>query len=89
MSDILKNSHSFCSSVYRIFVKYKDECGRGTVVQDNRESLIDEEFLEFQTEKSTEGLSESFVQFLVQAVFLLLLVFLSLFSVGAHSKNLV
>lgn len=75
--------------MYRIFVKYKDERERGTVVQDNRESLIDEEFLEFQTEKSTEGLSESFVQFLVQAVFLLLLVFLSLFSVGAHSKNLV
>ena len=75
--------------MYRIFVKYKDEFERGTVVQDNRESLIDEEFLEFQTEKSTEGLSESFVQFLVQAVFLLLLVFLSLFSVGAHSKNLV
>ena len=75
--------------MYRIFVKYKDECEGGTVVQDNRESLIDEEFLEFQTEKSTEGLSESFVQFLVQAVFLLLLVFLSLFSVGAHSKNLV
>ena len=75
--------------MYHIFVQYKDECGRGTVVQDNRESLIDEEFLEFQTEKSTEGLSESFVQFLVQAVFLLLIVFLSLFSVGAHSKNLV
>ena len=75
--------------MYRIFVKYKDECGRGTVVQDNRESLIEEEFPEFQTEKSTEGLSESFVQFLVQAVFLLLLVFLSLFSVGAHSKDLV
>ena len=75
--------------MYRIFVKYKDECEGGTVVQDNRESLIEEEFLEFQTEKSTEGLSESFVQFLVQAVFLLLLVFLSLFSVGAHSKDLV
>lgn len=74
--------------MYRIFVKYKDECEGGTVVQDNRESLIDEEFLEFQTEKSTEGLSESFVQFLVQAVFLLLIVFLSLFSVGAHSKDL-
>ena len=59
------------------------------MVQDNRESLIEEEFLEFQSEKSTEGLSESCVQFLVQAVFLVLLMSFSLFSVGILYQDIV
>ena len=62
-------------------LKYKEEYTLGKVVQDNIESQIDEKFFEFQAEKSTEGLSESCVQFMVQAVFFVLLMFFSLFSV--------
>lgn len=67
-------------------LKYKEECTLGKVVQDNRESQIDEKFFEFQAEKSTEGLSESCVQFMVQAVFFVLLMFFSLFSVRIRKR---
>ena len=67
--------------MYQILLKYKEEYTLGKVVQDKRESQIDEKFFEFQAEKSTEGLSESCVQFMVQAVFFVLLMFFSLFSV--------
>ena len=67
--------------MYQILLKYKEECMLGKVVQDSRESQIDEKFFEFQAEKSTGGLSESCVQFMVQAVFFVLLMFFSLFSV--------
>ena len=73
-------------SVYQILLKYKEECTLGKVVQDNRESQIDEKFFEFQAEKSTEGLSESCVQFMVQAVFFVLLMFFSLFSVRIRKR---
>ena len=38
----------------------------GKTVDDNLESPMDEKFMEYQMEKSTEGLSESSVQFTVQ-----------------------
>ena len=72
--------------MYQILLKYKEECTLGKVVQDNRESQIDEKFFEFQAEKSTEGLSESCVQFMVQAVFFVLLMFFSLFSVRIRKR---
>ena len=77
-----------CSSVFQILVKYKEEWASGEVVQDNRESAIDEEFLELQTERSTEGLSESCVQFMVQAVFFVLLGFFSFFEVGISDQEM-
>ena len=77
-----------CSSVFQILVKYKEEWASGEVVQDNRESSIDEEFLELQTERSTEGLSESCVQFMVQAVFFVLLGFFSFFEVGISDQEM-
>ena len=40
------------------------------VVDDNAESRIDPTFLALQNEKSTEGLSESVVQFMVQVSFI-------------------
>ena len=39
------------------------------VVDDNAESRIDPAFLALQNERSTEGLSESVVQFMVQLTF--------------------
>ena len=90
---IFRSRHKTCFminliyfSVYQILEKYKEEHTNGKVVRDNRESQIDEKFFEFQTEKSTEGLSESCVQFTVQTVFLVLLLFFSLFSV--RRKNI-
>ena len=74
--------------MYQILEKYKEEHTNGKVVRDNRESQIDEKFFEFQTEKSTEGLSESCVQFTVQTVFLVLLLFFSLFSVRRKTTEM-
>ena len=53
----------------------------GKPVDDNKESRMDEKFLDLQMEKSTEGLSESSVQFMVQTVFFVFLIFLALISV--------
>ena len=50
-------------------------------VGDNIESPMDKEFLEFQMEKSTEGLSESSIQFTVQTVFFVIFVYIALSSV--------
>ena len=68
-------------SVYKIFVKYKEEWMTGKAVDDNIESQMDKNFLEFQIEKSTEGLSESSVQFMVQTVFFVIFIFMALVSV--------
>ena len=68
-------------SVYQILVKYKVECMTGKTVADNPESSMDEKFMEFQLEKSTEGLSESSVQFMVQTVFFAIFVYIALSSV--------
>ena len=62
-------------------MKYKEERKTGKVVDDNIESPMDKEFLEFQMEKSTEGLSESSVQFTVQTVFFVIFVYIALSSV--------
>ena len=53
----------------------------GKTVDDNLESPMDEKFMEFQMEKSTEGLSESSVQFTVQTVFFVIFVYIALSSV--------
>ena len=53
----------------------------GKTVDDNPESPMDEKFMEFQMEKSTEGLSESSVQFMVQTVFFFIIVYIALSSV--------
>ena len=53
----------------------------GKTVDDNPESPMDEKFMEFQMEKSTEGLSESSVQFMVQTVFFVIFVYIALSSV--------
>ena len=53
----------------------------GIAVDDNKESRMDEKFLELQMEKSTEGLSESSVQFMVQAVFFVILIALAVIRV--------
>ena len=63
-------------------MKYKEERKTGKVVNDNIESPMDNEFLEFQMEKSTEGLSESIIQFIVQTVFFVTLIYIALESVG-------
>ena len=63
-------------------MKYKEERKTGKVVNDNIESPMDNEFLEFQMEKSTEGLSESIVQFMVQTVFFVTFIYIALESVG-------
>ena len=42
---------------------------------------MDGEFLDLQMEKSTEGLSESSVQFMLQAVFFVSLIILAVYSV--------
>ena len=68
-------------SVYQILVKYKEEYVTGKTVDDNPESPMDEKFMEFQMEKSTEGLSESSVQFTVQTVFFVIFVYIALSSV--------
>ena len=68
-------------SVYQILVKYKDECMTGKTVDDNPESPMDDKFMEFQMEKSTEGLSESSVQFMVQTVFFVIFVYIAISSV--------
>ena len=68
-------------SVYQILVKYKEECMTGKTVDDNIESPMDEKFMEFQMEKSTEGLSESSVQFTVQTVFFVIFVYIAVSSV--------
>ena len=68
-------------SVYKICVKYKEEWMTGKAVDDNIESKMDEKFLEFQIEKSTEGLSESSVQFMVQTVFFVIFIYMALVSV--------
>ena len=62
-------------------MKYKKEWLTGKLVGDNKESKMDEKFLDLQMEKSTEGLSESSVQFMVQTVFFVFLISLSLLSV--------
>ena len=53
----------------------------GKPVDDNKESRMDETFLDLQMEKSTEGLSESSVQFMIQTVFFVFLIFLAMISV--------
>ena len=53
----------------------------GKTVDDNLESPMDEKFMEFQMEKSTEGLSESSIQFTVQTVFFVIFVYIALSSV--------
>ena len=53
----------------------------GKTVDDNPESPMDEKFMEFQMEKTTEGLSESSVQFTVQTVFFVIFVYIALSSV--------
>ena len=53
----------------------------GKTVDDNMESPMDDKFMEFQMEKSTEGLSESSVQFTVQTVFFVIFVYIALSSV--------
>ena len=63
-------------------MKYKEERKTGKVVDDNIESPMDKKFLEFQMEKSTEGLSESIVQFMVQTVFFVTFIYIALESVG-------
>ena len=68
-------------SVYQILVRYKEEYVTGKTVDDNPESPMDEKFKEFQMEKSTEGLSESSVQFMVQIVFFVIFVYIALSSV--------
>ena len=68
-------------SVYQILVRYKEEYVTGKTVDDNQESPMDEKFKEFQMEKSTEGLSESSVQFMVQIVFFVIFVYIALSSV--------
>ena len=68
-------------SVYQILVRYKEEYVTGKTVDDNPESPMDEKFMEFQLEKSTEGLSESSVQFMVQIVFFVIFVYIALSSV--------
>ena len=68
-------------SIYQVCVKYKKEWLTGKPVGDNKESKMDEQFLDLQMEKSTEGLSESSVQFMLQAVFFVFLIFLGLISV--------
>ena len=60
------------------------ECVTGKPVADNPESPMDEKFMEFQLEKSTEGLSESSVQFMVQTVFFAIFVYIALSSVKFH-----
>ena len=72
-------------SVYKIFVKYKEEWMTGKAVDDNIESQMDKNFLEFQIEKSTEGLSESSVQFMVQTVFFVTFIYIALESVGVKT----
>lgn len=66
-------------------MKYKEERKTGKVVDDNIESPMDKEFLEFQMEKSTEGLSESIVQFMVQTVFFVTFIYIALESVGVKT----
>ena len=62
-------------------MRYKEEYVTGKTVDDNPESPMDEKFMEFQLEKSTEGLSESSVQFMVQIVFFVIFVYIALSSV--------
>lgn len=66
-------------------MKYKEERKTGKVVDDNIESPMDKKFLEFQMEKSTEGLSESIVQFMVQTVFFVTFIYIALESVGVKT----
>ena len=66
-------------------MKYKEERKTGKVVNDNIESPMDKKFLEFQMEKSTEGLSESIVQFMVQTVFFVTFIYIALESVGVKT----
>ena len=68
-------------SIYQICVKYKKEWTTRKAVDDNKESMMDGEFLDLQMEKSTEGLSESSVQFMLQAVFFVSLIILAVYSV--------
>ena len=53
----------------------------GIAVDDNKESRMNEKFMEMQMDKSTEGLSESSMQFMVQAVFFVILIALALILV--------
>ena len=62
-------------------MKYKKEWLTGKPVGDNKESKMDEKFLDLQMEKSTEGLSESSMQFMVQAVFFVILIALAVIRV--------
>ena len=66
-------------------MKYKAERKTRKVVDDNIESPMDKKFLEFQMEKSTEGLSESIVQFMVQTVFFVTFIYIALESVGVKT----
>ena len=75
------NSHWCHFSIYQICVKYKKEWTSRKAVDDNKESMMDGEFLDLQMEKSTEGLSESSVQFMLQAVFFVSLIILAVYSV--------
>ena len=57
--------------------KYFQEGKNGIIVEDGGDSRKDEVFLRFKEEKSTEGLSESIVQFTTQFCFMVYFIFMS------------
>ena len=57
--------------------KYYGEMKHGVIVEDGGDSRMDKVFLQFKEEKSTEGLSESVVQFTNQFCFLVFFIFMS------------
>ena len=67
-----------------MFTKYIAEWKSGMVVDDNAESRIDPDFLALQNEKSTEGLSESVVQFMVQLTFISFCIWLAFNNVKPY-----
>jgi hypothetical protein len=64
-------------SFYLLACKYYQEGKHGVIVEDGGDSRKDEIFLKFKEEKSTEGLSESFVQFTNQFCFMVFFIFMS------------
>ena len=56
-------------SFYLLACKYYGEGKKGIIVEDGGDSKMDEVFLQFKEEKSTEGLSESVIQFTTQFCF--------------------
>lgn len=72
---------------YNLFIKYIEEKRSGVVVQDNGGSVKDDDFFRFQIKKSSEALSESVVQFLIQLSFLTFFIWMSQAHVSAHETS--